>query len=240
MQNLSGRLTSGRSGAILLGVTAAAIAAVLLAVYVTQYRSSVNDEKTPVTVFVAKRLIPRGTPGVEIAQKRLYTPTQVAPEQVKAGAITDPALISGRSAAVDIFPGQQLSDADFAGATGVISGIAGALKGELRAVSLTVDALNGSLANLQTGDRIDIYQQLADKGGKTIVKLFRADVPVLQAPGAGGGTVILGVPAKDAADTIFASRHTDLFFVLRPIAGAKVTPPRTASTQTMLQFSRTH
>jgi pilus assembly protein CpaB len=239
---LTERLTTTRGGAIALGVVAALLAAILLTVYITMYRDSVNSNSAPTPVLVAKRLIARGTPGSVIGAKQLYENTTVAQESVKAGAITDPALLNGRVAAVDIFPGQQLTDADFV-VGGAASGVAATLGPSQRAVSISMDPLLGSLATLQTGDHVDIYQKLAGGNG-TIVKLFRANVPVLQAPGAGteGSTniVILQVPTRDVADLMYASQHTQLQFALRPTTRPGPTVPRTADQSTMLQYSRTH
>lgn len=238
-QSLTGRLTSTRQGAIALGLTAAALAAILLAVYITQYRDSVSADTAPRQVLVAKKLIAKGTPGATIGSKQLYQLTSVAAADVKPSAITDPALLNGRVVNQDIYPGQQLAETDFFSG-GAPTGLAGALSGPLRAVSITVDDLNGSLQNLQTGDRIDIYQQIQGESG-TIIKLFRANVPVLQAPGVGtGGPVVLQVPTRDVSDVLYASKQTELFFALRPAGSAAPTVPRTANTQTMLQYSATH
>jgi Flp pilus assembly protein CpaB len=236
IQGLGGKLTQGRNSAVLLGIVAAVIAAILLLVYVTAYRSSVNEDTGTVTVFVAKRLIKQGTAGSEIAAKNLYVPTAVPTGQVREGAITDPSVMSGRALQADVFPGSQIADADFQPAAVGGGLISSTITGQFRAVSITIGALNGSLPALQNGDRVDIYQQVASGGD--LIKLFRANVPVLQTDGT--GTVILQVPTSDAADVLFASKHTELFFVLRPSNGAKPTVPRRANTQTMLQYDRTH
>lgn len=237
-----GRLKGGRNSAVLWGVLAAVVAAILLIVFVAAYRSSVDDDAaTPVTVYVAKRLIPAGTPGAEIASKGLYEPTQVDSDRVKVGAILDPALMSGRTLQSDVFPGAQISDADFSQASAAASSGGGAVSGSItgakRAVTVTVDPINGSLALLSAGDHVDIYQQVDASGGK-VIKLLRADVPVLQNDGS--GNVVLQVSALDAPDVLFASKNTELMFSIRPATGAKPTVPRTASNQTMLQYDRTH
>jgi Flp pilus assembly protein CpaB len=236
--SVTGRLTSTRRGAILLGVGAALLAAIILAAYISWYRSSVESGTAPTTVLTANRLIARGTPGSVIAAKQLYDTSTVSEDAVKAGALADPALLSGSVAATDIYPGQQLTTADFTtGATAV--GVTATLAGNQRAVSITIDPLAGSLANLQTGDRVDIYQQLGSPDGQ-IIKLFRSNVPVLQAPGSSGGVVILQVPALDVADLLYASGHTQLMFSLRPANGAFPTPPTVATQADMLRYSRTH
>jgi Flp pilus assembly protein CpaB len=236
--SVTGRLTSTRRGSILLGVGAALLAAVILAAYISWYRSSVESGTAPTTVLTANRLIARGTPGAVIAAKQLYDTVTVSEDSVKSGAVVDPALLAGSVAATDIYPGQQLTSADFTtGATAV--GVTATLAGTQRAVSITIDPLAGSLANLQTGDRVDIYQQLGSPEGQ-VIKLFRGNVPVLQAPGSAGGVVILQVPSLDVADLLYASTHTQLMFALRPANGAFPTPPTVATQADMLRYSRTH
>jgi hypothetical protein len=89
------------------------LAAILLVVYLDRYRSPVEGENAPATVLVAKQLIPHGTPGTLVTSQSMYTPTTLPPEEVGVGAISDPAYLHGRTAAADIFPGQQLTATAF-------------------------------------------------------------------------------------------------------------------------------
>ena len=57
---------------------------------------------------------------------------------------------------------------------------------------------------------------------------------------AGASVVVLQVPSQDAADVLYAAQHTELWFVLRPSTKASRTIPKTASNQSMLDYSRTH
>ena len=98
----------------LLWIASVVLAAILLVVYLDRYRTRVEGENAPATVLVAKRLIPHGTPGTLIASRSMYAPTTLPPEEVEVGAISDPAYLSGRTTAADIFPGQQLTATDFA------------------------------------------------------------------------------------------------------------------------------
>jgi len=43
----------------------------------------------------------------------MYASTTIPPEEVEVGAIADPAYLRGRTAAADIFPGQQLTSTYF-------------------------------------------------------------------------------------------------------------------------------
>ena len=71
MQNVfSGKLTSTRGGALLVGGAAALLAGLLLVVYLNRYRNSVNNGAQAAPVLIARQLIPQGTPGNVIAQKQ--------------------------------------------------------------------------------------------------------------------------------------------------------------------------
>ncbi len=110
---VSGRMSS-RGWAIALGIGAVVLAAILLVVYLDRYRARVGGENAPTPVLVAKQLIPQGTPGTLVASQSMYAPTTLPRKEVEVGAISDPAYLSGRAAAADIFPGQQFTATDFA------------------------------------------------------------------------------------------------------------------------------
>ena len=110
---VSGRMSS-RSWAIAIGAAAVVLAAILLIVYLDRYRARVGGRNAPTPVLVANRLIPAGTPGTLVASQTMYAPTTLPRKEVEVGAIADPQYLSGRAAAIDIFPGQQFTATDFA------------------------------------------------------------------------------------------------------------------------------
>ena len=70
------------------------------------------------------------------------------------------------------------------------------------------------------------------------MKLFRPNVKVLAVPTpgpSGGGNLVLRVETKDAADFAFAADNTQLWFVVRPVVGAKPTARDTATAATVLR-----
>lgn len=229
---VSSRMSS-RSWAILLGVAAVVLAAILLVVYLDRYRARVSGENAPTPVLVAKQLIPAGTPGTLVASRSMYAPTTLPRKEVSIGAIADPQYLSGRAAAADIFPGKQLTAVDFAAdpSTTVKSQIVGTE----RALSISIDAVHGSLSQVAAGDSVDIYIALGGQNGQSLVKLFRPNVKVLAIPTAQGGNLVLRVPTKDAANFAFAADNTQLWFVVRPVVGAKQTVPATATAATVLR-----
>ena len=224
---MSGRMSS-RSWAIAIGAAAVVLAAILLVVYLDRYRSRVSGENAPTPVLVANRLIPAGTPGTLVAGQTMYAPTTLPRKEVEVGAIADPQYLSGRAAAADIFPGQQFTAIDFAADPSTT--VKSLITGTERAISISIDSVHGSLSQVAAGDSIDMYIGVAGA-----VKLFRPNVKVLAVPTAEGGNLMLRVQTKDAADFAFAADNAQLWFVVRPVIGAKPTVRDTATAATVLR-----
>ncbi len=66
------KLNQSRGWTLILGIAAALLAAILLIVYLVQYRDSVKSGAVETPVLVAKNLIPKGTSGTVIAETQLY------------------------------------------------------------------------------------------------------------------------------------------------------------------------
>jgi len=235
---VSGRMTS-RGWAIALGIGAIVLAAVLLVVYLDRYRARVGGANAPTPVLQANRYIPIGTPGNIVASGGMYTSTTLPRKEVEVGAIADPSYLSGRAAAVEIFPGQQFTAADFA-ATDTAS-VDSQITGVQRAISVNIDNVHGSLSQLQAGDSIDLYIALGSRGpgGQALVKLFKQNVKVLMVPSqtgpSGGSNLVLRIETKDAADYAYMADNTQMYFVIRPVVGAKPTKPDTATIESVLR-----
>jgi Flp pilus assembly protein CpaB len=228
---VSGRMSS-RAWAIALGVGAIVLAAILLVVYLDRYRARVGGENAPTPVLVAKQLIPKGTPGNIVASQSMYAPTTIPRKEVEVGAIADPSYLAGRAASADIFPGQQFTATDFA-ASDTLS-VDSQITGEERAISVSLDNVRGSLSQIQIGDSVDVYTAIAGA-----VKLFRPNIKVLAIPSvagpSGGGNLVLKIKTKDAAQWAYAQDNTQLWFVIRPVIGAKPTANTTANSSTVLR-----
>ena len=151
---VSGRMSS-RSWAIAIGAAAVVLAAILLIVYLDRYRARVGGENAPTPVLVANQLIPAGTPGTLVAGQTMYAPTTLPRKEVEVGAIADPQYLSGRAAAMDIFPGQQFTATDFAADPNTT--VKSQITGIERALSISIDNVHGSLSQVAAGDSVDIY-----------------------------------------------------------------------------------
>jgi len=226
-------LFSTRRGSFLVGVVAAALAGIVLLAYLHNYRSSFNASGVRAPVLVAKNLIQKGTPGNIVGQTNQFQVANIPKAQLQTGAISDPAALRGRVAIVDIYPGQQLSAADF------VYAAPGALTVSIsrndRAISVPIDAahsLNGQLTN---GDHIDVFVGMNRKGAggsKPVIKLLMQDIQVLRAPLAGVTT--LKVSQKQAAALAWAVDNGKLWFVLRPPSGATNPNPGLITADTLL------
>jgi Flp pilus assembly protein CpaB len=225
------KLLSTRGGTIGLGGAAALMAAFVLLLYLNQYRDSVASDSEPVTVLVANKLIEKGMPGDVVGLKRLFDSEEAPKNQVRDGAITDPSTLRGRVAAEDIYPGQQLTIADFSGSTG---GIGGQLAGKNRAIAIPLDSARGMIGNVQAGDRVDVFASLKVVAQNALV----LDAPANTAAGVGPATqtanVVLRVNRDQAAQMAFAVDNGKVWVILRPRAGSGVSKPGAVTDRSLL------
>src|SRR5215216_2367361 len=144
------------------GVLALVLATVLLLAYLSHYRSSVKSANANVAVLRAKSFIPKGTTALALARRGLFEVASIPKPQLKDGAVTDAGVLQGQAALTDIYPGQQLTIADFA-VTSTSSALSGSpdllgskeKTGPWRAISLPLDASHGISPQVQTGDHVD-------------------------------------------------------------------------------------
>jgi Flp pilus assembly protein CpaB len=227
--SLTSKIQQSRGWTLALGIGAAALAAILLIAYLIQYRNSVDDSTAETPVLVAKNLIPKGTSGTVIAEKGLFQAATLSKDDLKVGAISDPAYMNGRVAVSDIFPGQQITTADLS--AGFTDAIPTQLSGKQRAVAISVDGARGLVGFVASGDRVDVYYQTGSTAG-TILGLLAPNVFIMRAPTA-GGPAIIRADAALAQKLALASDSGTLWFLLRPAGNAK-NPPRKAITSSQL------
>jgi Flp pilus assembly protein CpaB len=228
VENLApSRLLKTRQGTIAVGIAAAVLAAILLLVYLSHYRNSVKGSTEPVTVLVAKSLIPKGTTGAALATKNLFVVTTIPKGQLKLGAVSDPALLRGTIASADIYPRQQLTTADFTAAS--VGALAAQLSGPWRAVALpTLDAAHGLSPDVQAGDHVDVYGQVTGTVGLVLSNVLVLASPTQATVGSTApvtGNYILRVPTAKAPRFAYVGQNGSFWLVLRPGHGAGATQP---------------
>jgi Flp pilus assembly protein CpaB len=228
---VSSRFLSTRGGTIAVGAFAALLSGAVLLVYLNRYRSSVNASAQPVAVLVASSLIEKGTPGKALSDLKQFQLRDIPRDQVQEGALTDAATLRGRVAVQDVLPGQQLTVADFSAATSDALGTR--LIARQRAISVPVDTAHGILGQIEAGDRVDVYGAFNETHGAVagpVIVLLAQNVPVLQAPAEETkarreASVALRLKSLETSKVAYAVENGKVWFVLRPRAGAKPTPP---------------
>ena len=239
----SSRLLSTRGGTIAVGAFAALLALLVLLLYLSHYRDSIKSTSAPVPVLVAKHLIPQGTAGDVLGVGGGFEATEVARNTVKEGAITDPAVLKGRVAVTDIYPGQQLTETDFTPTATATLG--SRLKGKQRAITIPVDATHGQLGSIVGGDRVDVIANLSG-----VEKAILQDVYVIGVAGGGtasglnGGSsgssssLILRTTPTGASRLAFAADNGTIWVVLRPPTNGGTISPKSTSLQSVLSGNR--
>jgi Flp pilus assembly protein CpaB len=226
------KLLTTRQGTVAVAAACAIVAAGILIFAMNRYRHNVSNEGSPHTVLVATGLIQKGTAGDAIAGGALFKPTSIPGKQVSTGAIADTSVLRGKVAATDIYPGQQLTAADFTASGGLVSQLAPAQ----RAMTVTVTSARGLVGQVETGDRVDVYADVesTNHGGGYVV-LLMSNVLVLKAPNAQShvlgspesanqeGTATLNVNDSQAGELAYAADNGKLWLALRP-ANATLAP----------------
>jgi Flp pilus assembly protein CpaB len=169
----------------------------------------------------------------------MYAPTTLPRKEVEVGAISDPQYLSGRAASIEIFPGQQFTATDFAASD--TASVDSQITGTQRAISISIDGVAGSSSQIMPGDYVDIYMGLGGTvpAGQGLVKLFKPNVKVITTPAvpgpAGGSNLVLLVNSKDVSEYLYAANHSQLYFAIRPVVGAKKTVKSTATAASLLR-----
>jgi len=231
---LSNKLLTTRRGTVMLGAAAAVLAGIALLVYLNQYRDSVNSKNAPISVLVAKSLIQKGTPGNVIGSTRLFEVSSIPKDQAKTGAFVDPATLTGEVALTDIYPGQQLTAADF-GVGG--NALTQQLARDQRAVVIPLDSPSQVGGQIGAGDRVDVWVGFNGQGSngvaRPMVREVLQNMYVMNA-GVGGGGVTVRATAKEAGQLIYASQNAKVWLVLRPAVGSTTTHPPVITSNDLL------
>lgn len=230
---------------IAVAVGLALVAALLTTFYVANYKRHVRQSEATVTVFVAKRDIPQGTPGTDLVKHGWLVTSQVAQRNVVPGYISNTDQVRNLITRQDIYAGEQVSLRRFADHAEL--GPRVQLHGSLRAISLpgtTDELLNGTLRD---GDHVDVLANL--KSGDCATCFATRDVArnvlVLNAPTSSVGTkttntqssVLLAVSDNRQAQKIFyaVENAAGWSLLLRPVANATDSPEDVEGAVSMLK-----
>jgi Flp pilus assembly protein CpaB len=217
-------LLTTRRGTITLGIVAAVLAAIALLVYLKQYRNSVNSGNQTVSVLVAKSLIQKGTPGNVVGTTHRYEVSSIPKKQVKTGAFVDPGTLAGKVAAVDIFPGEQITATDFVPANA--AALTQNLAADQRAVVVPLDSPGEVGGQIGAGDHVDVWVAFQAQGANGVSRpLVREVLQSMYVMGVTGTQVTIRATPKQAGELIYASTNAKIWLVLRPAVGSTTTKP---------------
>jgi pilus assembly protein CpaB len=238
------RFAGTRKGAITVAAVAAGLAGIVLLVFASQYKDSVQGGNAQRNALVADRLIPKGTSGDLVVSGGLFRQAQVRDTDLASGAVADGSALAGRVATRDIYPGQQITSADFAAGADPLRG---QLKGNQRAIAIPLDASHGLIGQVRTGDHVDILAgfnstNATTGAGRPQVRTLMGNVLVLSAPGDTTGknsdqNLTVRVSASDATKLAFASDNGKIWIVLRPPTGGTNPTPSPATLESLLSGS---
>jgi Flp pilus assembly protein CpaB len=229
-----GNLLSTRRGNLIIAAVAAAIAGILLVAFLHSYKHSLTD-KTPSKVVVADRLIPKGASADVLASSGVGLNVEsVAHNRLKTGALADAAALHGEVAARDIFPGEQITAADFKRPT---DPLLAQVQGADRVITLPLDPAHGLVGEVHPGDHVDVLGSFSGTGSagqqtQPFTRVLARNVLVLGAPARNPtrnglnnnstqtANITLRVSNAVSAILAYASDNGKVWLVLRPTTGA--------------------
>ena len=213
---------------ILIAIGLAVVAMLLVLLYVTNYKRSVQHAQTTEPVYVAAHDIAPGATGADIAKHDLRR-VSVAHDAVVPGAISNPDQIRTLVLSSPIYAGEQVTVRPFADVAA--QGIRAHLRGTMRAMEIVGDPNQVLQGTLHEGDHVDLLANLrVDPNSNTYAdKIVVRDIPVLAVsdPGAtskvGGNSqpsVTLEVSDAQATKVMFSVHNGDWSLELRPVVNA--------------------
>ena len=234
MENImSSKLLTTRRGTIILGIGAAVLAAIVLLVYLNQYRNSVDSGAQPMSVLVAKSLIQKGTPGDVVGTSSLFQVSSIPRSQVKTGAFVDPKTLTGKVAVADVYPGQQLTATDFV--VGNANALTQRLARDQRAVVVPLDSPAEVGGQIASGDHVDVWIAVSAQGANGVSRpIVREVLQNMYVMGVAGGNVTFRATPRQSGQLIFASQNSKIWLVLRPAVGSANSKSPTISSNDLL------
>jgi Flp pilus assembly protein CpaB len=213
------------------------LAGLVLLLFINRYKDDVNAGLAPAPVLTADRLIPAGTSGSEVVAGKHFEAVAVPTDKLEAGAVTAAADLTGKVAVNEVLPGEQILASDFAAAGDPIRS---RLTKTERAVQIPIDGVAGMIGTLRPGDRIDILAAFngggGNAGGSAAASAVRPLIDDVRVMAIGQGSVILESTDRQAGKLAFAADNAKLYFLLRPLVGAKDSKPTVVGQSSINEF----
>jgi pilus assembly protein CpaB len=225
--------------AIMVAIVLAVVSAMALVVYANSADRRAISEQAPVPVYVASQKIEQGQSIEEAAGK--IRVASIPRKALAENAVRALAQISGRVAAVDILPGEQLLVGRWVSREQVEGENLLNVQLGFQAVSIQVDATRQVSGFITPGNRVNVFATLNAVGGGKFSRLLLADIKVLAVgtsavagssrPASGQGsslsTITLEVKDGLVERVVFAAESGSLYLSL--VAPGAKPPPSSES-----------
>lgn len=210
---------------ILVAIGLAVVAMLLVLLYVTNYKRSVQHGATDKQVYVAAHDIAAGTPGADIIAKHDLKAMTVPQRSIVPGAISSQDQIRQLVLSSPIYAGEQVTVRPFSDVAA--QGIRAHLRGEMRAIQISGDPNQLLSGTLHAGDHVDLVANIRIDPEKNAYadKIVVRNLAVL-GTGDGGASkvstgnqssVILAVSDQWVQRLWYAIKNGDWSLELRPV-----------------------
>lgn len=147
---------SRRTLILIAAVVIGLVAAYSLYNYVNGVEDRAYQGAEMVQVLVVKQAIPKTTDGDSAIRQKLIAPDEIPREFLPSSAVTDPTVISGKVALIDLKPGQILVDGLFVSQEQASLTFSDRIPVDQVAVTVQVDQVRGVAGLLVPGDRVNL------------------------------------------------------------------------------------
>jgi pilus assembly protein CpaB len=241
---------SDRLRNVVIAVALAGFAGMLTLFYVSSYKENVQQGESNVSVLVAAKEIPAGTPGDEALQDKLVVAKEVEQKAVVPGSFTEPAQIEKLLTTDRIYAGEQITASRFQ--PEAQRGPRAELKGTMRAIQIPGNVHQVLGGTLTAGDHVDVLSTIEYKvvNGtrdieRTATRIVLRDILVLKTPSdetlsgiAEGGddetSIQLALTDTQAQKLFYAMNTGEWWLVLRPPARSADSPESVEVVETIL------
>lgn len=170
----------GRMTIIAIALVMALVAVAGVATYVTGIQRQVNEGSKSVGIVVAEKDISPGTTGDSIIKDGMVTIKMVPKRLVAEGALTSTSAIEGKTVKVAIGKGEQITNTKLDSSLRTAA-LTVRVSGDMRAISIPVDEINGVAGALTAGDKVDVTATFdKETTGTDVTMTILRDIEVLE------------------------------------------------------------
>jgi Flp pilus assembly protein CpaB len=227
-----------------IAVALALIAVLLVLLYVTDYKRTVQSGEEQVSVYVAAENVPSGTSGADALSRHLIEKREVARRNLAPGWIASEDQVKTLVASQNVYAGEQATTQLFRPASE--KGIRSQLSGNLRALQLPGTSPQLLEGTLKAGDHVDVVGtwNLPEDKTSHVSRTVLRDLLVLRAPTPTPGgskltspteqaSVMLALTDAQAEKLWWVAKNGDWSLQLRPTQDAADSPESIQSAGTL-------